>query len=187
MRLVLMLGAFCLLIVLILWWALAAYNRLIRMRNQVRASWAQIDVQLRRRYDLIPNLVEAVRGYAAHERATLESVTAARSRAMSIADRGADRGEVEGTLTLAIQGLLGVVEAYPDLKSNQNFAALQAELANTENKIAYARQFYNLAVQSLNTAVESVPTNLISGIAKVRPAEYFQAYGAERGPTQIGF
>ena len=142
----------------------------MRQRNQVRASWAQIDVQLKRRYDLIPNLVETVKGYAAHERDTLDAVVAARSGAMS--GRPAPASAIgpprKTSLTQALGRLFALAEAYPDLKANQNFAALQGELANTEDKIAYARQFYNSAVQTFNTSVQSLPTNVIAGIGGFR-------------------
>src|SRR5688500_11210018 len=154
------LGAVALLVVLVLGWAVATYNRLVRLRNQVEASWAQIDVQLKRRHSLIPNLVETVKGYAAHERGTLDAVVTARAGAVNAADT-ADRAQAEGVLTQALGRLFALAEAYPDLKANQNFAALQSELAATEDKIAYARQFYNSAVQTLNGAVQSVPTNII--------------------------
>jgi len=182
-------GLVCLLAVVIILWAVLSYNRLVRLRNQVDGSWAQIDVQLKRRYDLIPNLVETVRGYAAHERGTLEGVVAARGNAMNAAQTPglADRAEAENVLTQALGRLFALAEAYPDLKANQNFAALQAELANTEDKIAYARQFYNSAVQTFNTSVQSLPTNIIAGAGGFRAKDYFEAAGGERGPVQVRF
>jgi LemA protein len=168
--------------------AVVTYNRLVRQRNQVQASWAQIDVQLKRRYDLIPNLVETVKGYAAHERGTLDAVVAARNGAITAAQaRVGERAVAEDMLSQALGRLFALAEAYPDLKANQNFAALQAELANTEDKIAYARQFYNSAVQTLNTSVQSLPTNVIAGIGGFRVTEYFEAAGGERGPVQVRF
>jgi LemA protein len=183
------LGIVLLVIVLLVGWAIATYNRLVRQRNQVQSSWAQIDVQLKRRCDLIPNLVETVKGYAAHERGTLEAVTAARGAAMNAAETAtvAGRAEAENMLTQTLGRLFALAEAYPDLKANQNFAALQSELANTEDKIAYARQFYNLAVQTLNTSIQSVPSNLIAGMGGFRTVEFFEATGGERGPVQVRF
>ncbi|KUJ45273.1 LemA family protein [Micromonospora maris] len=182
-------GVFCLLAVLVLGWVLVAYNRLVRQRNQVQASWAQIDVQLKRRYDLIPNLVETVRGYAAHENAALTGVIAARSGAIAVAGAAAvvHRAEAENTLTQALGRLFAVAEAYPELKANQNFASLQGELARTEDKIAYARQFYNSAVLTFNTTVQSIPTNLVANLGGFRPTEFFQADGAERAAAQVRY
>ncbi|MBQ1025364.1 LemA family protein [Micromonospora sp. C95] len=168
-------------------WALAAYNRLVRRRNQVQASWAQIDVQLKRRYDLVPNLVETVKGYAAHERGTLEAVLAARSGAIAAtaAPGVPARAGAEHALTQTLGRLLALAEAYPDLKANQNFAVLQGELARTEDKIAYARQFYNSAVQTYNTTTQSVPSNLIAGLGGFRPMDYFEALDGERATVQV--
>jgi LemA protein len=169
-------------------WFVATYNRLVKQRNQVQAAGAQIDVQLKRRHDLIPNLVESVRGYATHERSTLDAVVAARQGA--VASVGAPRSaqaQAEGALTQALGRLFAVAEAYPDLKASQNFLALQGELAATEDKIAYARQFFNSAVQTLNTSVQTVPSNLVAGIGGFREAEYFQAAGDERGPVSVRF
>ncbi|MCP2324477.1 LemA protein [Hamadaea flava] len=175
-----------LLVILLVVWFVSAFNRLVRLRNQVRASWAQTDVQLKRRHDLIPNLVETVRGYADHERATFEAVAQARTAAMS-AQGVAGASAAENALTSALGRIFALAEAYPQLQANQNFLALQSELATTEDKIAYARQFYNTAVQSLNNAVESLPTNLVAGATGFRTAEFFEAAGAERGPVQVRF
>ena len=182
-------GVLVVLIIAVIIWIIASYNRLVRLRNQADASWAQIDVQLKRRYDLIPNLVQTVRGYVAHERGTLEAVVAARGTAMTLAQGAgpAERAQAEGVLTQALGRLLAVAEAYPDLKANQNFVALQVELANTEDKIAYARQFFTSAVQSYNNAVQTLPTNLIAGLGGFRSREFFQAVGEERGPVQVRF
>jgi LemA protein len=182
-------GLVCLLVVVAIIWAAVTYNRLVRLRNQVDASWAQIDVQLKRRYDLIPNLVETVKGYAAHERGTLEAVVSARGNAMAAAQAPglADRAEAENMLTQTLGRLFALAEAYPDLKANQNFAALQAELAGTEDKIAYARQFFNSAVQTFNTSVQTLPTNIIAGVGGFRPRDFFQTAGGERGPVQVRF
>jgi len=182
-------GIVCVLLIVVVAVLAATYNRLVRLRNQSDASWAQIDVQLKRRYDLIPNLVETVRGYAAHERGTLEAVVAARGAAMNAAQGAgpADRAAAEGQLTSALGRLLAVAEAYPELRANQSFVALQGELANTEDKIAYARQFFNSAVQSYNNAVQTLPTNLVAGVAGFRAREFYQASGDERGPVQVRF
>jgi LemA protein len=182
------LGILILLLVVVLGWGVAVYNRLVRQRNQVQAASAQIDVQLKRRHDLIPNLVETVKGYAGHERATLDAVIQARAAAVAARDAGpAERAEVEGQLSGVLNRLLAVTEAYPDLKANQNFLALQAELGTTEDKIAYARQFYNNAVQTINTTVESVPSNIVAGLGRFSQAEYFEASGADRRATSVRF
>jgi LemA protein len=178
----------CLLVVLVIGWGLMAYNRLVRQRNQVDAAWAQIDVQLKRRYDLIPNLVETVKGYAAHERGTLDAVVQARNTAITVAQQGpAARAQAENALTQTLGRLFALAEAYPNLKANENFLGLQNELANTEDKIAYARQFYNSAVQTYNTSTQSIPTNIVAGIGGFRTRDLFQAIGDERGPVQVRF
>ena len=175
----------------LLWWAIATYNKLVRRRNQVTASWAQIDVQLKRRHDLIPNLVETVKGYAGHERATLEAVIAARSRAVELTggqEAGvAQRAQVESALSATLGRLFALAESYPDLKANHNFSALQSELAGTEDKIAYARQFYNTAVQGLQDVVTSFPSSIVAAVTGVKAAPYFQATGAEQAPVQVRF
>jgi LemA protein len=182
------LGVIVLIVVILLVWAIATYNRLVRLRNQVESSWAQIDVQLKRRHSLIPNLVETVKGYASHERGTLEAVINARNMAVQVGNAGpAQQGEAEGVLTQALGRLFALAEAYPNLKANENFIALQNELGNTENKIADARQFYNSAIQTLNNAAQSFPTNLIAGMAGVHPRPYFEAVGAERGDVNVRF
>ena len=182
------LGVLVVLLLVVLFWFVGTYNRLVQQRNQVQASGAQIDVQLKRRHDLIPNLVETVKGYATHERGTLDAVVAARQGAMAAV--GAPRGQqaaAEGALTQTLGRLFAVAEAYPDLKANQNFLALQGELANTEDKIAYSRQFLNSAVQTLNTSIQSVPSNLVAGMTGFRAAEYFQAADGERGNVSVRF
>ena len=182
------LAVIVLVLVLIVVWAIATYNRLVRLRNQVESSWAQIDVQLKRRHSLIPNLVETVKGYAAHERGTLEAVINARNAAVQVGGAGpAQQAEAEGVLTQMLGRLFALAEAYPNLKANENFIALQAELGNTENKIAYARQFYNSSIQTLNSAAQSFPTNLIAGMANVHPRPYFEAVGAERSDVNVRF
>jgi LemA protein len=182
------LGVIVLIFLIVVFWAIATYNRLVKLRNQVEASWAQIDVQLKRRHSLIPNLVETVKGYAAHERGTLEAVISARNVAVQVGSAGpAQQAQAEGMLTQALGRLFALAEAYPDLKANQNFLGLQSELANTEDKIAYARQFYNSAIQTLNGAVQSFPTNLIAGMGGFQPRPYFEAVGAERADVNVRF
>jgi len=181
-------GCLCVLVVLLLVWGMLTYNKLVRQRNQVDASWAQIDVQLKRRYDLIPNLVETVKGYAAHERGTLDAVVQARNAA--VANAGAapgTRAQSENMLTQTLGRLFALAEAYPNLKANENFAALQAELAGTEDRIAYARQFYNASVQTYNTSTQSIPTNIIAGVGGFKARDLFEAVGDERGPVQVRF
>ncbi|GIF61059.1 LemA protein [Asanoa iriomotensis] len=175
--------------VLVLFWAIRTFNVLVRQRNQVRASWAQIDVQLKRRHDLVPNLVETVRGYAGHERGTLDAVVAARAGAMAAGvDPSIDRrAAAENALTQTLGRLFALAEAYPDLKANQNFLALQSELANTEDKIAYARQFYNTAVQALDNTAHSFPSLFVAGATGIKPPGYFQASGDEQAPVQVRF
>jgi LemA protein len=175
------------LVVLVALWAVTSYNRLIKLRNLVQEAWRQVDVELTRRHDLIPNLVETVKGYAAHERGTLEDVMTARSAAMSGSQSTADLAQHENVLTQALGRLFAVAEAYPDLKANQNFLALQQELASTEDRIAAGRRYYNANVRELNTKVESVPSNIIAGLAHVGRAEYFEAEGAERQAPQVSF
>ncbi|MBB5866643.1 LemA protein [Allocatelliglobosispora scoriae] len=181
-------GCLCLLVVLLLVWVAVTYNRLVRHRNQVQASWAQIDVQLKRRHDLIPNLVETVKGYAAHEKATLDAVVASRSAAVSVsAADPATRAGAENALTQSLGRLFALSESYPDLKASANFGALQAELATTEDKVSYARQFYNTAVQTLNNALQTFPTNVIAGMLGFRASAFFEAADGERGPVQVRF
>jgi LemA protein len=175
------------LVVLMALWGVTSYNRLIKLRNLVQEAWRQVDVELTRRHDLIPNLVETVKGYAAHERGTLEDVMTARSAAMSGGQTPADLAQNENVLTQALGRLFAVAEAYPDLKANQNFLALQQELASTEDRIASGRRYYNANVRELNTKVESVPSNIVAGLAHIGRAEYFEAEGAERQAPQVSF
>ena len=163
------------------------YNGLIGLRNKVEEGWRQIDVELKRRHDLIPNLVETVKGYAAHERGTLEEVMAARSAAMSGASTPAAAAQAEGQLSQALGRLMAVAEAYPDLKANQNFLALQQELTSTEDRIASSRRYYNALVRDLNTKVESVPSNVVANIAGVKRAEYFEAPATEAVVPNVSF
>ncbi len=186
MTLPLCFGAIALLVVVAAFGLIAIYNRLVVLRNRVDNSWSQIDVQLRRRYDLIPNLVETVKGYASHESATFERVTQARNMAIN-AQTVKEQGEAENMLTGALKSLFAVAEAYPDLKANQNFLNLQDELSNTEGKIAYARQFYNDSVMSFNTAIQSFPTNLIAGMFGFAQRDYFEIEAAAAEPVKVDF
>jgi LemA protein len=162
------------------------YNRLVALRNRAEAAWSQIDVQLNRRYDLIPNLVETVKGYAAHERETLEAVTEARRQAVGA--RGvADQAQAENMLTQALRQLFAVAEAYPDLKANENFLALQEELTGTESRIAYARQFYNEAVLSYDNARETFPTNIVAGTFNFEARSYFEIEEPSRDNVTVDF
>jgi LemA protein len=151
----------------------AIYNKLVRLRNRCENAWAQVDVQLRRRYDLIPNLVETVKGYAAHERETFEEVTKARTAAQQ-AQGVQEQAQAENMLTQAIGRLFAVAEQYPQLRATENFQQLQAQLAETEQKIAVARQIYNDAVLTYDNALETVPTNVVAGIFNFEPREYFE-------------
>jgi LemA protein len=185
----LLIGVLVVLAVLLLafLWVVGTYNGLVRLRNQVKNAWAQIDVQLKRRHDLIPNLVETVKGYAAHERGTLDAVVAARSKATS-AQTVSDRIQSEGELSQALGRLMVVVEAYPDLKANQNFLALQEELTSTENKISFSRQFYNDSAMQYNTRIESFPANVIAGSFAFRPSALFELLDREeRAPVAVKF
>jgi LemA protein len=160
-------------VLILLIWIVGMYNKLVRLRNQVKNAWSQIDVQLKRRHDLIPNLVETAKGYMKHERETFEAITKARNLAVQ-ANTVAEKGKAEGQLNDALSRLLLVVENYPDLKANQNFLALQEELTTTENKVSFSRQFYNDQVLLFNTKIESVPTNIIAGMFNFKQAEFFE-------------
>jgi LemA protein len=163
------------LVVLALLWAVVAYNGLIKLRNLVQESWKQIDVELHRRYDLIPNLVETVKGYASHERGTFEAVTAARAAAAAPGSTPAQQAQQENMLTGALRQLFAVAEAYPDLKANTNFLELQTQLTQTEDRIAAGRRFYNANVRSFNTKIQTVPTNVVANMFNFKEAEYFEA------------
>jgi LemA protein len=166
---------------------IAQYNRLIRLNISVDESFAQIEVQLKRRSDLIPNLVETVKGYAAHEQSTFDAVVTARAKATT-ASTVADVAAADGMLTQALRGLLAVAEAYPDLKASSNFLSLQEELSTTENKVSFARQFYNDTVRSLNTAVKTIPTNFFAGFAKVDAREFYEVENpADRDVPNVKF
>jgi LemA protein len=152
-------------LVLIILWIIYAFNRFVSLRNRAKEAWADIEVQLKRRYDLIPNLVNTVKGYASHESSAFENVTKARSMAMGAQGQGptADKAQAENALAGALKSVFAIAEAYPELKANQNFLALQGELSDTENKIQAARRFYNGNVRDLNTSIESFPSNIIAG------------------------
>jgi LemA protein len=171
-------------VVVVLLWGVLSFNRLVAYRNRADEGWSGIDVQLRRRYDLIPNLVETVKGYASHERELFEQIAAARTRAMG-ATGVADQAAAENAVTAGLRQLLAVVENYPDLKASQNFLALQEELTGTESKIAYARQFYNDQVRLLNTKVQSFPSNLIARSFGITEREFFEIDEPARGPVQV--
>jgi LemA protein len=163
------------------------YNKLVRLRNRAENAWAQVDVQLRRRYDLVPNLVETVKGYASHERATFEEVTEARTRAQQ-AQTVAEQAQAENMLTAALGKLFALAEAYPELRATENFQKLQAQLEDTESKIAIARQVYNDAVLTYDTALETVPTNVVAGIFRFQERQYFEVEEASvREAPQVRF
>lgn len=165
----------------------AMFNKLVKLRNRAENAWAQVDVQLRKRYDLIPNLVETVKGYAAHERETFEAVTAARTRAQQ-AQGVAEQAQAENMLTQAIGRLFAVAEAYPQLRATENFQQLQAQLSDVESNIAVARQVYNDTVLSYDNALETVPTNIIAGMFNFNPREYFEVEDtAVRDAPQVDF
>jgi len=167
--------------------AIGIYNGLITLRNRSDNAWAQVDVQLRRRYDLIPNLVETVKGYAAHEKETFLKVTEARAQAIN-AGTVAEQGKAENMLTGALKSLFAVVESYPDLKANQNFLMLQEELAGTEGKIAYARQFYNDTVMKFNTKQQVFPSNILASMFGFQEKEYFEIEEPEaKEPVKVEF
>ena len=176
-------------VVLIVVWLFAIYNGLVRLRNQTKNAWAQIDVQLKRRHDLIPNLVETVKGYAAHERQTLEAVTQARNIAQGAVGKGVgEQAKAEGELSGALSRLLAVVERYPDLKANQNFLALQEELSSTENKISFSRQLYNDSVLKYNNKIQMVPSNIVAGMFGFKTGEFFEvAVPGEREAPKVSF
>jgi LemA protein len=162
------------------------YNGLVKLRNRIEGAWAQIDVQLKRRSDLIPNLVETVKGYATHEKETLDAVIRARNAATA-ASGPADQAQAENMVTSALRQVFALSEAYPDLKANQGFVQLQEEIAGTEGRISYARQFYNDAVLRYNTKIQSFPAVVIANAMRFREREYFEVDDASRGPVQVQF
>ena len=178
-------------VVVLVLWVMVAYNGLIRRKNQVGEAWSDIDVQLKRRYDLIPNLVETVKGYAAHEKSTLDAVITARNMAQSAHDSGASPEELaksEATLSGALKTVFALSESYPDLKANQNFLALQDQLTDTENKIQAARRFYNGNARDFNTALQVFPTNLIAGSFGFKEVKFFEIENAtERENVKVNF
>ncbi|HEX9712053.1 MAG TPA: LemA family protein [Actinomycetota bacterium] len=174
-------------VVLFVLFLIATYNRLVAGRNRADNAWSQIDVQLRRRYDLIPNLVETVKGYAKHEKETFENVTRARQQGIAASTVG-EQAQAENMITQALRQLLAVVENYPELKANQNFLALQEELTGTENKISFARQFYNDEVMRYNTSIQTVPTSLIASMFGFAARDYFRIdEPAAREPVKVSF
>jgi len=175
-----------LLLLVILWWV-GVYNMLIRLRNRVREAWAQIDVQLKRRYDLIPNLVNTVKGYAKHEKELFENVTKARANAIAAGSVG-QQAQAENMLTGALRSIFAVAENYPELKANQNFLSLQEELSATENKISFARQHYNESVRAFNTRIQMVPNNIVAGMANFKQEEMFELEDqAQREAPKVDF
>lgn len=179
-------------LVLVVLWFIFAYNSFVRLINRTKEAWADIDVQLKRRYDLIPNLVNTVKGYATHESAAFEKVTQARAQAMSAGSAGtpAQRGQAENMLTGALKSVFAIAEAYPELKANTNFLELQRELSDTENKIQAARRFYNTNVRDLNTAIESFPNNVIAGMFKFGKMDFFElaeSEAAAKNPVEVKF
>lgn len=169
---------------LLLAWGIFGYNRLVRLRNQVRTAWADIDVQLTRRHDLVPQLVAATKAYAGHERATLEAVTALRAQAVGLTSP-ASLAKVESALEQALSRLFALSEAYPDLKASENFLQLQRELVEVEEHLQYARRFYNGAVRDLNDTVQRVPDVVIASSFNFKTAEFYQARDAERSPVRV--
>ena len=176
-------------IALVVLWIIFAYNGFVRLINRAKEAWADIDVQLKRRYDLIPNLVNTVKGYAKHESSAFENVTKARAAAMG-AGTLAEKGQAENILTGALKSIFAIAEAYPDLKANQNFLELQRELTDTENKIQAARRFYNSVVQELQNALEQFPTNIVGSTFRFKTREFFQLDAGEeaaRNPVKVSF
>ncbi len=178
--LIIIIGAIAILVI-------GMYNSLVTLRNRCDNAWSQVDVQLRRRYDLIPNLVETVKGYAKHEREVFENVTKARAAAVN-AQSIKEQGQAENVLAGALKSLFAVAENYPELKANQNFLMLQEELAGTEGKVAYSRQFYNDTVMKFNMRQQVFPSNIIAGMFGFKPRDYFQnEEEAARGPVKVSF
>jgi LemA protein len=177
------------LVVIAALWVVGIYNGLIGARNETKNAWSQIDVQLKRRHDLIPNLMETVKGYMAHERGTLEAVTKARQQAIDISGGSVEeRAKVENALSQTLRSLFAVAEAYPDLKANQNFLALQEELTSTENKIGFARQYYNDSVLRLNNRIQMFPSNIVAVMFQFATGEFFQVETPEeRQVPQVKF
>jgi len=174
-------------IVLILVWLIADFNSLVTLRNRAKEAWADIDVQLKRRYDLIPNLVNTVKGYASHEKTVFDDVTKARSAALNAGNLW-DKAKAEDQISTALKSIFAIAEAYPELKANQNFLALQSELSDTENKIQAARRFYNVNVRELNTHIETFPGNIVANTFGFQKMEYFElTSGNEKEPVTVSF
>lgn len=177
-------------VVLLVLWVIVAYNKFVTLVNRAKEAWSDIDVQLKRRYDLIPNLVNTVKGYATHESSAFEKVSEARAAAMG-AGNLAEKGQAENMLTGALKSIFAIAEAYPDLKANTNFIELQRELSDTENKIQASRRFYNTNVRDLNTAVEAFPNNVIANFFKFAKLEFFELEADEaevaRKPVEVKF
>jgi len=181
------LALFLIIIVAVAFIAIGMYNRLVTLRNRCDNAWSQVDVQLRRRYDLIPNLVETVKGYAKHESTVFQNVTEARAAAVN-AQTVKDQSQAENVLTGALKSLFAVAENYPELKANQNFLMLQEELAGTESKVAYARQFYNDNVMKFNMSQQVFPSSVIANMFNFKPRDYFQIEEqVARGPVKVSF
>ena len=176
------------LLAVIVVWIIAIYNRLVTLRNRSSEAWADIDVQLKRRYDLIPNLVSTVKGYATHESSAFEKVTAARAQALGAGTPGT-KAVAEGALSGALKSIFAIAEAYPELKANQNFLELQRELEDTENKVQAARRFYNGNVRDLNTSIETFPTNIFAGVFHFEKREYFEleSGAVAKEPVTVSF
>ncbi|HEY3417361.1 MAG TPA: LemA family protein [Armatimonadota bacterium] len=181
----LVIGIIILVVIIVLWY-IATYNRLVNLQQTVKNSWSQIDVQLKRRHDLIPNLVETVKGYAAHERETLEAVIKARQMAVD-AKSMEDRQQAENMLTSTLRSLFAVAEAYPNLKANENFMMLQEELAGTENKIAFARQHYNDVVAVYNALIKSIPASIVANNGGFTEEKFFEIESGDREVPSVSF
>lgn len=173
--------------VIIVLWLIAIYNRLITLKNRTDEAWSDIDVQLKRRYDLIPNLIETVKGYAAHEQGTLQKVIDARSAAMTSDGSRQTKAKAENDLSATLKSIFALAESYPDLKANQNFMKLQDELSDTENKIQAARRFYNGNVRDFNIQIEVFPNNIINGVLRFKKYEFFEADETEKKNVEVKF
>lgn len=174
---------------IIIVWIAYVFNRFVSLRNRTKEAWADIEVQLKRRYDLIPNLVNSVKGYATHEASAFENVTKARTAAMGAQGPTKDHAQAENMLSGALKSIFAIAEAYPDLKANQNFLALQSELSDTENKIQAARRFYNANVRDLNTSIESFPGNIIAGVFRFSKMDFFDLPDNDvaQNPVEVKF
>lgn len=174
-------------IAVVIIWLIMVYNGLITLKNRTDEAWSDIDVQLKRRYDLIPNLIETVKGYAIHEQATLEKVVEARNSAMAQSGHDASKAQAENELSSTLKSIFALSESYPDLKANQNFMKLQDELSDTENKIQAARRFYNGNVRDFNTAIQVFPTNFINNLLQFKQYDFFEASATEKENVQVKF